>query len=133
MLLVRRGAGALCGARSGALPRRRAYSHIAVQQRGSALWVEMDRPALHNAFNEDLIAELTAAFGAVAESSCRSVVLSGGKVGKGHSFSAGADLSWMQRMATYTQEQNRASAPRSLRACMHACACGRCCLPPLCA
>jgi methylglutaconyl-CoA hydratase len=98
---------------------QQAYQHIDVQQRGSARWVILNRGKLHNAFNEDLIAELTHAFRGVSPDACRSVVLTG----NGPSFSAGADLSWMKRMAGYTREENRADALRlfdmfhAIRAC----------------
>ncbi len=69
--------------------------------------VTLDSPARHNAFDDALIAELTAAFTALGENpEIRLVVLAS----TGRSFSAGADLGWMQRMATYTQAENVADA-----------------------
>ena len=63
----------------------------------------MDRPEKHNAFDDVLIADLHAAFEQVeADTSVRVVVLSG----EGKSFSAGADLSWMARMADYSESEN---------------------------
>ena len=54
----------------------------------------MNRPEVHNAFDETLIAELTAAFAALdADRRVRAIVLAG----EGKSFSAGADLNWMKR------------------------------------
>ena len=54
----------------------------------------MNRPEVHNAFDETLIAELTAAFGGVDDDrNVRAIVLAG----EGKSFSAGADLNWMRR------------------------------------
>jgi methylglutaconyl-CoA hydratase len=66
--------------------------------------VTINRPEIHNAFNEELIAELTQTFKTIGElfPQCRSVVLTGA----GSSFSAGADLNWMKKMASYTKEQN---------------------------
>ena len=69
--------------------------------------VTLNRPQTHNAFDDVLIAELTqvlAAYG--ADPQVRVVVLTGA----GKSFSAGADLGWMQRMATYAYEENLADA-----------------------
>ena len=67
----------------------------------ATIW--MNRPDRHNAFDETLIAELTAACAMVdADDSIRVVVLAG----RGKSFSAGADLNWMKRAAGYTVEQN---------------------------
>lgn len=69
--------------------------------------IAMTRPALHNAFDEAMIAALTAAIlRAGDEAAVRRVVLEG----QGRSFSAGADLNWMRRSAAYTVEQNRADA-----------------------
>jgi methylglutaconyl-CoA hydratase len=73
---------------------------------GSA-WITLDRPAIHNAFDERLIAELTAALcGLAGEPAVRAVVLTG----SGKSFSAGADLNWMRRTATYGEAENLADA-----------------------
>jgi methylglutaconyl-CoA hydratase len=67
----------------------------------ATIW--MNRPDRHNAFDETLIAELTAACAMVdADDSIQVVVLAG----RGKSFSAGADLNWMKRAAGYTVEQN---------------------------
>lgn len=69
--------------------------------------ITMNRPELHNAFDEGMIAALTAACLRVGgDRSVRRVVLEG----RGKSFSAGADLNWMRRSAAYTVEQNRTDA-----------------------
>jgi methylglutaconyl-CoA hydratase len=69
--------------------------------------VTMNRPDVHNAFDERTIAELTAAFERLATAGdVRCVVLRG----NGPSFSAGADLGWMKRMAGYSREENVADA-----------------------
>jgi methylglutaconyl-CoA hydratase len=63
----------------------------------------MNRPKLHNAFDDLLIEELTAALLRLSsDNRCRVVLLTG----SGTSFSAGADLNWMRRMAEYTREDN---------------------------
>jgi methylglutaconyl-CoA hydratase len=67
----------------------------------------MNRPALHNAFDPVLIAELTAALDTLAaDHDVRVVVLEG----EGPSFSAGADLNWMRGMAAASEEENRQDA-----------------------
>ncbi len=67
----------------------------------------MNRPELHNAFDERLIAELTEAFVDLADDAeVRVIVLSG----RGRSFSAGADVAWMQRQGTASLEDNTADA-----------------------
>ena len=69
--------------------------------------ITLNRPEVHNAFNETLIAELTAALrGLGADATVRAVVL----VGAGASFCAGADLNWMKQMATFSRAQNVADA-----------------------
>ena len=69
----------------------------------------MAKPAVHNAFDETLIAELTAALLALdADPAVRVIVLAG----EGKSFSAGADLTWMQRQGAASVEENLADARR---------------------
>ena len=71
------------------------------------VWLTLDRPEIHNAFDDRLIAELTAAFARLgADDGVRVVVLTGA----GRSFSAGADLNWMRRTATYGEAENLADA-----------------------
>ena len=69
--------------------------------------VTLNRPEIHNAFDDALISELTgllAHYG--ADPAVRAVILTGA----GKSFSAGADLGWMKRMAGYSYEENLADA-----------------------
>jgi methylglutaconyl-CoA hydratase len=69
--------------------------------------VTLNRPALHNAFDDALIAALTDTFRALgADPAVRVVILAGA----GKSFSAGADLGWMKRMAAYSREDNQTDA-----------------------
>jgi methylglutaconyl-CoA hydratase len=69
--------------------------------------VYLNRPDVRNAFNDGVIAELTAAFAAFAhDDDLRAVVLGG----HGKAFCAGADLAWMRAMADYSWDQNRADA-----------------------
>ncbi len=71
--------------------------------------ITLNRPDLHNAFNEIVIGELTRFFEKAGEDkSVRVVVLRG----NGKSFSAGGDLNWMRRMADYTYQQNVNDAMR---------------------
>jgi methylglutaconyl-CoA hydratase len=67
----------------------------------------LNRPEVHNAFDDALIAQLTAALLSLeADRRVRVVVLAA----SGKSFSAGADLAWMQRMAGYSEAENLADA-----------------------
>ncbi|MBV8657660.1 MAG: enoyl-CoA hydratase/isomerase family protein [Burkholderiales bacterium] len=63
----------------------------------------MNRPERHNAFDDALITEITTALEDLnASRDVRVVVLAAA----GKSFSAGADIAWMKRMATYTEDEN---------------------------
>lgn len=69
--------------------------------------VTLNRPDVRNAFNAELIAEITRTFqklGQLADIRC--IVLAA----NGTAFCAGADLNWMRGMADYTREQNLADA-----------------------
>jgi methylglutaconyl-CoA hydratase len=75
--------------------------------------VTLDRPEVRNAFNDEVIAELTAVFLEIPKRpEVRCVVLAG----NGPAFCAGADLNWMKRMAGYTREENLADAAGLARA-----------------
>ena len=74
---------------------------------GGVLRLTLDRPEKSNAFDDQVIADLTAAFLKAAEDPEVRVVL---LAASGKYFSAGGDLGWMQRMATYTHDENLADA-----------------------
>lgn len=83
------------------------YDTLDVAVRNGVGLVALNRPAVHNAFNETLIAELTAVLQAMAtDDSVRIVVL----LGRGESFCAGADLNWMKKMAAFGAAENLADA-----------------------
>lgn len=74
---------------------------ILTDKQVATVW--MNRPDVHNAFDETLITELTQAFAQLdADASVRVVVLAG----RGKSFSAGADLNWMKRAAQNGVDEN---------------------------
>jgi len=80
--------------------------HVTTRE-GAVARVTLDRPAVHNAFDEHLIAGLTRTLEAIAgDVAIRVVVLTGA----GRSFSAGADLDWMRRMAGCDEAANLADA-----------------------
>lgn len=69
--------------------------------------VTLNRPEIRNAFNDEVIAELTAVFIELGKrEEVRCIVLAA----KGTAFCAGADLNWMKRMADYTRDENIADA-----------------------
>jgi methylglutaconyl-CoA hydratase len=71
--------------------------------------VTLDRASVHNAFDDALIAELTTTLVALeGRDDIRAVVLTGA----GSTFSAGADLNWMRRMAAASEADNRADSER---------------------
>ncbi len=77
--------------------------YIAVSRQGPVAAVTIARPEVHNAFNEHVIAQLHAAFETLgADEGVRVVVLRS----EGASFSAGADLDWMHRAASFSEEEN---------------------------
>jgi methylglutaconyl-CoA hydratase len=79
------------------------YQSLEVETRDQGAWVWMNRPQTHNAFDEIMIAELTDAFVKLdADETVRVVVLAG----RGKSFSAGANLNWMERAAACTEQEN---------------------------
>jgi methylglutaconyl-CoA hydratase len=75
---------------------------LAVDANGVAT-LTLDRPEVHNAFDDHLIVELTHQLrGLDHNSAVRAVVLAA----HGKSFSAGADLNWMKRVARYSEAEN---------------------------
>ena len=85
------------------------YRTIEVVTRDRVATVWLNRPEVRNALNETVIAELDESLTALGvNSDIRVVVLAG----RGKAFCAGADLQWMQRMATYGKRENEADAMR---------------------
>ncbi len=80
-----------------------AYETIEVRVENRTARVTLARPEVRNAFNEVLIAELTAAFSEIAgDPEIRVLVLTG----RGKAFCAGADLHWMGKMRDFSFEEN---------------------------
>ena len=69
--------------------------------------VTLNNPDKHNAFDDKIIAQLTHAFNRIASDENVHVMV---LASTGKSFSAGADLGWMKRMASYSYEENLADA-----------------------
>ncbi|MFP4891791.1 enoyl-CoA hydratase/isomerase family protein [Paraburkholderia sp. EG304] len=85
------------------------YETLKVEVAGQIATVTLNRPDVRNAFNETMIAELTAAFTALdTRDDVRAVVLAA----NGKAFCAGADLNWMKKMSGYSDDENRADAMR---------------------
>jgi methylglutaconyl-CoA hydratase len=76
---------------------------IAIEQQGPVGLVTLDNPERHNALDDGVIAELTAAFREMGDDAAvRLIVLSA----TGKSFCSGADIAWMKRMAGHSREDN---------------------------
>ena len=81
--------------------------NLLTQFDGATATLTLNRPDVRNAFNDEVIAEITAAFQEMAaRAEVRAVVLAA----IGPAFCAGADLNWMRRMADYTRAENLADA-----------------------
>jgi methylglutaconyl-CoA hydratase len=96
-------------------------SALIVSVQGHVARITLNRPDVRNAFNDEVIAELTQAFTLVGQDpQVRAVVLAA----DGPAFCAGADLNWMRRMADYTRAENLADAGalaemlRTIHACL---------------
>jgi len=82
-------------------------SSIDIRRAGPVASLVIDRAHVHNAFDDALIHDLTNALEALeADAGVRVVVMTGA----GSTFSAGADLNWMRRMAAADEATNRDDA-----------------------
>ena len=80
---------------------------IRVETRQTGATVLLSRPDLHNAFNDDMMRELTDAFSRLGgDPAVRVIILAA----EGKSFCAGADINWMKRMVGYSLEENIADS-----------------------
>jgi methylglutaconyl-CoA hydratase len=95
------------------------YKTLLVEESDGVLFVTLNRPEVHNAFNDELIAEAIQVFRDVGQRDVRTVVLRG----SGANFCAGADLHWMSRMVSYTRDENVRDSSNMARmfACINEC------------
>ena len=85
------------------------YRHLNVEHHDRVVRVNLNRPEVRNAFNDEMIHELYTLFTDLAgEDDIRVVVLGG----EGKVFCAGADINWMRSSIQYTQEENFEDALR---------------------
>lgn len=77
-----------------------------LDKRGVAT-LTLNRPEVHNAFDDTVIGELNTAIETYSKHPDVRLLL---LAASGKSFSAGADLGWMKRMASYSREENLADA-----------------------
>lgn len=81
----------------------RHYQTILVTREDSVVHIALNRPQVHNAFNETMVQELRGAFDAVCQDEKTRIVI---LTGQGKSFCAGADLNWMRKVKDYSYEDN---------------------------
>ena len=83
-----------------------AFDFLSIRRDGPVEYLTLNRPDVRNAFNDRVIAELTAwaadARAAADRGELRAVVLAGA----GAMFCAGADVNWMAKTVHYTEEEN---------------------------
>ncbi|MBN8450747.1 MAG: enoyl-CoA hydratase/isomerase family protein [Candidatus Accumulibacter sp.] len=85
------------------------YQAILTEVDGNVGILTLNKAPRHNAFDEQLIAEITEGLRELElDTRVRAVVLSS----TGKSFCAGADLTWMKRAAGYSHEENLRDANR---------------------
>ncbi|RUO49708.1 enoyl-CoA hydratase-related protein [Pseudidiomarina donghaiensis] len=83
------------------------YHAITLSVADHVAWLTLNRPEVHNAFDDRMIAELLDALAAVRNNNqVRVLVLRS----EGKNFSAGADLGWMRSMAAKNYDENIADA-----------------------
>ena len=88
------------------------YETLEIEHNGPVATIWMNRPEVFNAFNEQLISDLSAACPVLdADQTVRVVVLAG----RGRHFSAGADLNWMKRASVYGEVENLEDSRRFAR------------------
>ena len=84
-------------------------STLLIERQGNVARVTMNRPDVHNAFDDALVAELTETLESLdADDTVRALILTG----SGSTFSAGADLNWMRGMARASEDENRQDSLR---------------------
>jgi methylglutaconyl-CoA hydratase len=83
------------------------FETLLIERDQGATTITLNRPELHNAFNEKMIAELAKAFTSFSKDAETRVLI---LTGAGESFCAGADLNWMKKVASYSPAQNKADA-----------------------
>ena len=95
------------------------YKTLLVEESDGVVLVTLNRPEVHNAFNDVLITEAIELFRGIGQRDARAVVLRG----SGSNFCAGADLNWMASMVNYTRDENVKDSANLARmyACINEC------------
>jgi methylglutaconyl-CoA hydratase len=82
---------------------------LLIKRNGAVTTITLNRPDVRNAFDEDQISRITAAFNSVTDE--RVVILRG----EGNVFCAGGDLNWMKMSIHFSEEENRRDAEKLAR------------------
>jgi len=82
------------------------YQHLIAERRGVVESLTLNRPDVRNAFNEHVIAELTAWAAATRDAAARREIRVVVIAGAGTTFCAGADVTWMSKTVTYSEDAN---------------------------
>jgi hypothetical protein len=82
------------------------YRYLTSQRRGAVEHLTLNRPDVRNAFNEEVIAELSAWAADVRTAAEHHDVRVAVLGGAGKTFSAGADIAWMSKTIAYTESEN---------------------------
>jgi len=82
---------------------------VFVETKGTIAYLWLNRPEISNAFNDELIKEMTNLLNELDTDDRIRVVVLGGK---GKHFCAGADMNWMRSMAAYSEAENQADAKK---------------------
>jgi methylglutaconyl-CoA hydratase len=91
------------------------YQHLTCHRDGAVEYLALNRPDVRNAFNEHVIAELTEWAMVTREAAERHDVRAVVIAGAGKTFCAGADVTWMSKTVSYTEEQNVRDAMAAAR------------------
>lgn len=84
-------------------------SFLNINNQGDITVVELNRPQFKNAFNPEMISEITETFNQLSlDKNIRAVVLKG----SGSAFCAGADLNWMKSMVNFSFDENKADSEK---------------------
>lgn len=82
------------------------FKYLDVRRDGPVEYLTLNRPEVRNAFNEEVIAELTSWAGSLRAAAERGDVRAAVLAGAGRTFSAGADVAWMSKTIAYSEEEN---------------------------
>jgi methylglutaconyl-CoA hydratase len=91
------------------------YRFLTTHREGFVEYLTLNRPDVRNAFNEQVIAELTQWASDMADQVARTGLRAAVVAGAGKVFSAGADAEWLLKTARYTEEENHRDAAATAR------------------